>query len=138
MPNAVKEAVVMIFYNHATRQVLLETRTPPSKFSGIPMLPAETVEEPEDHVDALFRGCREEFGIIPETVIPIEKLVTGESGYQLFPFVILSWTGTIPSHVLDNDHPLSWANPNSLLNHHPLPSTMALARIFTDWLATLG
>lgn len=109
-----KQALVFVFYNKHTNLVLLENRIEGQMFAGIKIFPGGRIEKNElsNFDKTLKRECLEEFGIIPKDYVRLQKFVLGESGNNLWIYLITGWTGKLPDKVRDKGSLLEWLNLN--------------------------
>lgn len=109
-----KNALVFIFYNKHERKFLLEKRLTDQFLAGEKIFPGGRIENDElnDYSKTLKRECLEEFKIIPKEYYIFENPVIGESGYKLWPCLILKWQGKIPRKVKDKGSAIEWVTIN--------------------------
>jgi 8-oxo-dGTP pyrophosphatase MutT (NUDIX family) len=130
-----KAAVIFIFYDSKNRKYLVENRTDMQIYSGKKVFPGGKVESNElnDLEKTLWREIKEEIGVRVKEFVDLKKTVIGESGYELHPYLILSWKGKIPKRVLDKEGELEWVDPGSF--EPELESVRELLRLAQECVA---
>lgn len=95
---------VVAFALQREDKFLLEFRTDPP-FCDKWSFPGGKIEMGERAYDALHREMREELGVEPLSVIPLDQMKY--NGYTIYPYWVRDWEGGIPIKT-DAEHTLGW------------------------------
>lgn len=136
-----KNSRVVLFALIKDNKILLEKRSIKGFTNRQYLIPGGSINKDHEELeDALKREMMEELGITPTTFeLLTNEDIPGLNNNILKPFVVTSWTGKTPNHILDkkDQFPLEWLEINEALNSLPIKPTKRIIEILKEYLSKL-
>jgi 8-oxo-dGTP pyrophosphatase MutT (NUDIX family) len=103
-------AKVISYTLYSKSRVLVERRPLGNYYApGELVFPGGRIESSDTSpITAFYRELREETGLKPGSFARLTPVVRLDQDINIIPFLLYTWEGDVPNHVLDKGNPFYW------------------------------